>query len=151
MFVWGFGGVGGGGCSAPDERDLSAQLCPNFSKERKKERTFADRIQPTAEVTEKDFDLVMSVNVKSVFLGTQAVIPRLIEQGRGGSIVNIASVGVVRPRPGLVWYNASKGAVANVRLPLVPFVLPLHTSTNNKNPPPIPPTQTPNGNRQRKA
>lgn len=82
--------------------------------------------QPTTEVTEADFDLVMRVNVKSVFLGTQAVIPRLIEQGDGGSIVNIASVGASRPRPGLVWYNASKGAVANVRsFPLSPFFFPL--------------------------
>ena len=66
-------------------------------------------------MTEADFDLCFGVNVKSVFLGTQAVVPRLISQGRGGSVVNIASVGVSRPRPGLVWYNASKGAVANVR------------------------------------
>ena len=71
-------------------------------------------------MTEADFDLCFGVNVKSVFLGTQAVVPRLISQGRGGSVVNIASVGVSRPRPGLVWYNASKGAVANVR-----FFLPI--------------------------
>lgn len=79
-----------------------------------------ESIQPTTEVTESDFDLVMRVNVKSVFLGTQAVIPHLIAQGSGGSIINIASVGASRPRPGLVWYNASKAAVSNVR-PLIPF------------------------------
>ena len=73
------------------------------------------RNKPTLEVTEKEFDTVMSVNVKSVFLGTSAVVPKLIEQKQGGSIINIASVGATRPRPGLVWYNASKGAVANVR------------------------------------
>lgn len=71
--------------------------------------------KPTLEVTEREFDMVMNVNVKSVFLGTSAVVTKLLEQKQGGSIINIASVGVVRPRPGLVWYNASKGAVANVR------------------------------------
>lgn len=71
--------------------------------------------KPTLEVTEKEFDMVMNVNVKSVFLGTSAVVKKLLEQKQGGSIINIASVGATRPRPGLVWYNASKGAVANVR------------------------------------
>ena len=43
---------------------------------------------------------------------------RTANMKQGGSIVNIASIGAMRPRPGLVWYNASKGAVANVRLSL---------------------------------
>lgn len=41
-------------------------------------------------------------------------MPCLIEQGQGGSMINISSTGASRPRPGLVWYNASKGAVSNV-------------------------------------
>lgn len=65
-------------------------------------------------VTERDFDKCFNVNVKGVFFGASAFIPELIKQGQGGSIVNIASVGATRPRPGLVWYNASKGAVCNV-------------------------------------
>ncbi|KAA6409520.1 MAG: short-chain dehydrogenase reductase family [Trebouxia sp. A1-2] len=69
--------------------------------------------KPTLEVTEKEFDMVMNVNVKSIFLGTSAVVKRFLEQKQGGSIINIASVGATRPRPGLVWYNASKAAVAN--------------------------------------
>jgi NADP-dependent 3-hydroxy acid dehydrogenase YdfG len=56
----------------------------------------------------------MSVNVKSIFHSVAACVPVLIEQGRGGSIINVASVGATRPRPGLVYYNASKAAVANV-------------------------------------
>ena len=71
--------------------------------------------QPTLEVTEADFDRCFDVNVKGVFLGTSAVIRQLLEQKSGGSIINIASVGATRPRPGLVWYNSSKGAVWNVR------------------------------------
>ena len=73
------------------------------------------RDQPTLEVTEADFDKCFDVNVKSVYFGTAAIIRQLLEQKSGGSIINIASVGATRPRPGLVWYNSSKGAVWNVR------------------------------------
>jgi len=73
------------------------------------------RNKPTLEVTEAEFDCVMNVNVKSIFFSIGAVVPELQKRG-GGSIVNIASIGATRPRPGLVWYNASKGAVANVCL-----------------------------------
>lgn len=58
--------------------------------------------------------MVLSVNVKGVFLGSNAFVRQTMEQGSGGSIINISSVGAHRPRPGLVWYNASKAAVANV-------------------------------------
>jgi len=68
--------------------------------------------KPTAEVTEADFDKCFNVNVKSVFHSIAAAVPALEARG-GGAIVNIASIGATRPRPGLVWYNASKGAVAN--------------------------------------
>ena len=76
------------------------------------------RDQPTLEVTEADFDKCFDVNVKSVYFGTAAIIRQLLEQKSGGSIINIASVGATRPRPGLVWYNSSKGAVWNVRIRL---------------------------------
>ncbi|KAH8667710.1 hypothetical protein BGZ61DRAFT_498225 [Ilyonectria robusta] len=69
--------------------------------------------KPTVNVTERDFDKCFNVNVKGVFFGASAFIPELIKQGQGGTVVNIASVGATRPRPGLVWYNASKGAVCN--------------------------------------
>lgn len=57
---------------------------------------------------------MFNVNVKSIFLAAQVVMPKFIEQGQGGSMINISSTGASRPRPGLVWYNASKGAVTNV-------------------------------------
>ncbi|KAK5054467.1 hypothetical protein LTR84_001358 [Exophiala bonariae] len=68
--------------------------------------------KPTLEVTEAEFDKVMSVNVKSIYLSILSTLPVLKERG-GGSIINISSIGAMRPRPGLVWYNASKSAVAN--------------------------------------
>jgi 3-oxoacyl-[acyl-carrier protein] reductase len=69
------------------------------------------RNQPLLEVSESDFDLVYAVNVKSIFWTAQAAIPVLRRQGRGGSIINISSTAGLRPRPGLVWYNGTKGAV----------------------------------------
>ena len=70
--------------------------------------------QPTLEVSESEFDRCFDVNVKGVYFGTSTVIPRLLGQGRGGSAINIASVGATRPRSGLVWYDSSKGAIWNV-------------------------------------
>jgi hypothetical protein len=70
----------------------------------------------TVDVTEEEFERVFDVNVKGVYLGCQAWVNQAIERKEGGVIINIASVGATRPRPGLVWYNASKGAVWNVSI-----------------------------------
>lgn len=68
------------------------------------------RNRPMLEVTEEEFDRVFAVNVKSIYLTTRAVLPQFREIG-GGVILNIGSTAGIRPRPGLAWYNASKGAV----------------------------------------
>jgi 3-oxoacyl-[acyl-carrier protein] reductase len=68
------------------------------------------RNKPVLEVTEAEFDRVYAVNVKSIYWSVQEFVPYFREQG-GGSFINIASTAGVRPRPGLVWYNGSKGAV----------------------------------------
>ena len=68
------------------------------------------RNKPMLDVTEEEFDRVFAVNVKSIYLMAQAVVPHFRAQG-SGNIVNIGSTAGLRPRPGLVWYNASKGAV----------------------------------------
>lgn len=68
------------------------------------------RNKPVLEVTEAEFDRVYAVNVKSIYWSVQAFVPYFRAQG-GGVFVNIASTAGVRPRPGLVWYNGSKGAV----------------------------------------
>lgn len=62
-------------------------------------------------ISVEEFDAVFAVNVRGVFLGCKHVIPVMIEQGRGGAIINIASIGSIAPRPGVTPYNASKGAV----------------------------------------
>ncbi|PSN68867.1 3-ketoacyl-reductase-like protein [Corynespora cassiicola Philippines] len=69
--------------------------------------------KPTVTVTEDEFDRTFNVNVKGVYLGCNAFVPQAIERKEGAVIINIASVGATRPRPGLVWYNASKGAIWN--------------------------------------
>lgn len=68
------------------------------------------RNRPMLEVDEASFDRIYAVNVKSIYLTAMHAVPVFRRQG-GGSFINIASTAGVRPRPGLTWYNGSKGAV----------------------------------------
>jgi 3-oxoacyl-[acyl-carrier protein] reductase len=71
------------------------------------------RNQSMITVSEAQFDRVFQVNVKSLFLTARHAVPVFRAQG-GGCFINIASTAGVRPRPGLVWYNGSKGAVITI-------------------------------------
>src|SRR3984893_3340332 len=66
--------------------------------------------RPMLEVEEDEFDRLMAVHVKSIFLFAHAVVA-LMRKQKSGVIINIGSTAGIRPRPGLTWYNASKGAV----------------------------------------
>lgn len=68
---------------------------------------------PMTEVDEATYERVFAVNVKSIYHMVQAVVPLMRERG-SGVILNIGSTAGVRPRPGLVWYNATKAAVNNI-------------------------------------
>lgn len=68
------------------------------------------RNRPIMEVDEATFDLMFRVNVKSIYFFVRAVAPVMRDAG-GGVIINIGSTAGIRPRPGLTWYNATKGAV----------------------------------------
>jgi 3-oxoacyl-[acyl-carrier protein] reductase len=68
------------------------------------------RNQPLLEVDEATYDRVFAVNVKSIYWSAQAAVPVLRARG-GGCFVNVASTAGLRPRPGLTWYNGTKGAV----------------------------------------
>lgn len=65
---------------------------------------------PLLDVDEATFDRVYDINVKSIFHMVHAVVP-LLRRQRSGVILNIGSTAGIRPRPGLTWYNSSKGAV----------------------------------------
>jgi 3-oxoacyl-[acyl-carrier protein] reductase len=68
--------------------------------------------KPMLEIDEKEFDRVFAVNVKGLFMFTQAAVPLM--KGKGGVVINIGSTAGIRPRPGLSAYNATKGAVHNL-------------------------------------
>ncbi len=63
---------------------------------------------PMETVTEEDFDRVVAVNMKSVYLTARSLVPHMKSRGTG-AILNVASTAGVSPRPRLNWYNASKG------------------------------------------
>ncbi|CAL5867099.1 uncharacterized protein PFLUO_LOCUS1311 [Penicillium psychrofluorescens] len=66
--------------------------------------------KPSETVSDKEFDLTMNVNVKSIFQSVAVIVPHFLSQGEG-VFVNIASTSAIRPRPELAWYAASKAAV----------------------------------------
>ncbi|WP_415400695.1 glucose 1-dehydrogenase [Tateyamaria sp. SN3-11] len=59
-------------------------------------------------VSEEDFDRVLAVNAKSVYLTARSFVPHM-KSRKAGAILNVASTAGVSPRPNLNWYNASKG------------------------------------------
>ena len=60
------------------------------------------------DVEEQEFDRVLAVNAKSVYLAAKIIVPHMKANG-SGAILNMASTAGVSPRPRLSWYNASKG------------------------------------------
>jgi 3-oxoacyl-[acyl-carrier protein] reductase len=79
---------------------------------------------PTEEVGEDDFDRIVAVNMKAIYLAAKEVVPRFKSRKRG-VILNMASTAGVSPRPRLSWYNASKGwvitATRSLAVELAPF------------------------------
>jgi len=79
---------------------------------------------PMETVSEADFDRVMAVNMKSIYLIARAVVPQM-KAAKSGNILNIASTAGLSPRPNLNWYNASKGwvitATKAMAVELAPF------------------------------
>lgn len=79
---------------------------------------------PMEDVSEDEFDRVLNVNIKSVYLTARAFVPHF-KTRKTGAILNIASTAGVSPRPNLNWYNASKGwmitATKTMAIELAPF------------------------------
>src|SRR3546814_1414424 len=93
----------------------------------------AHRRKPMLEVSEAELDRILAVNVKGLFHTANAAVPVFRARG-GGAIVNIASTAAVRPRPGLTWYNASKGAVTTLTKSMAIELAPDKIRVNAVNP-----------------
>ncbi len=91
------------------------------------------RNRPALEVGEDEFDKCFAVNVKSLYLATVHATPVFRAQG-GGSFITIASTAGLRPRPGLTWYNASKGAAITLSKSLAAELGPDNIRVNCINP-----------------
>ena len=80
--------------------------------------------QPLESLDEDEFDRILAVNVKAIYLSARVVVP-LMKANKSGVILNIASTAGVSPRPRLAWYNASKGwvitATRAMAVELAPF------------------------------
>lgn len=91
------------------------------------------RNRPALEVSEDDFDKCFAVNMKSIYLATIHAVPAFRVNG-GGVFINIASTAGVRPRPGLTWYNGSKGAAITTSKSLAAELGPDNIRVNCINP-----------------
>ncbi len=91
------------------------------------------RNQPALDVSEEDFDRCYAINVKSIYLSTIYATP-IFRAAGGGSFINIASTAGLRPRPGLTWYNGSKGAAITTSKSLAAELGPDNIRVNCINP-----------------
>lgn len=69
---------------------------------------------PFFDISEEEFDRILRVNVKGVFLGCQVFGKYLVDRGEGGSIINLGSMSGIVPLSRVITYSASKGAVHNL-------------------------------------
>ncbi|MEP1765788.1 MAG: SDR family oxidoreductase [Sulfitobacter sp.] len=88
---------------------------------------------PMEQISEADFDRVMAVNCKSVYLTSRYIVP-LMKNRSTGSILNVASTAGVSPRPNLSWYNASKGWMNNATRGMAVELAPSGIRVNALNP-----------------
>ncbi len=85
------------------------------------------------EVSEADFDRVLRVNAKAIFLTARFFVPAMRAR-RAGAILNVASTAAVSPRPRLSWYNASKGWVVTATKAMAIELAPFGVRVNALNP-----------------
>ena len=88
---------------------------------------------PLDEISEADFDRVVAINIKSVYLTARALVPHM-KANKAGAILNVASTAAVSPRPRLSWYNASKGWMVNATKSMAVELAPLGIRVNAINP-----------------
>ena len=91
------------------------------------------RNQPMLDVSEEEFDRIYQVNVKSLFLSARHAVPHFRKK-HNGAFITIASTAGVRPRPGLTWYNGSKGAAITTSRSMAAELAPHNIRVNVINP-----------------
>lgn len=89
--------------------------------------------QPMLNVSEEFFDRLFAVNVKSIYHSAVHCVPVFRRQKRG-CFINIGSTAAVRPRPGLTWYNGTKGAVTLITKSMAVELAPDKIRVNSINP-----------------
>jgi 3-oxoacyl-[acyl-carrier protein] reductase len=89
--------------------------------------------QPLEALADEDFERVLAVNVRSIYLTARAFVPAM-KARRRGAILNIASTAGVSPRPRLTWYNASKGWVITATRSMAVELAPFGVRVNALNP-----------------
>ena len=94
---------------------------------------YTHKNQSLMTVSEDDFDRIYAVNVKAIYLATMGIVP-VFEARGGGVIINTASTAGVRPRPGLTWYNGSKGAAIILTKSMAAELAPKNIRVNAINP-----------------
>ena len=90
-----------------------------------------ERNAPFWEVTEKDYDFVMNINLRGTFFATQAFVQHLRDSKRPGKIINVSSVHEELPFPNFASYSASKGALKMLMRNLSVELAPLGITVNN--------------------
>lgn len=88
---------------------------------------------PMEDVSEEDFDNVLRVNAKSVYLTARHLVPHM-KTNKLGAILNIASTAGISPRPNLNWYNASKGWMITATKAMAVELAPFGVRVNALNP-----------------
>lgn len=91
------------------------------------------RPTPLENVSDTDFERVVNVNMRSIFIASQLVVPNMKARNTG-CILNIASTAGVSPRAGLTWYNASKGWVITATRSMAVELAPCNIRVNALNP-----------------
>ncbi|WP_417808458.1 SDR family oxidoreductase [Thioclava sp.] len=89
--------------------------------------------KPMEDVSEDEFDRVLAVNAKSVYLCARHIVP-LMKAAGTGAILNVASTAGVSPRPNLSWYNASKGWMITATRAMAVELAPMGIRVNAINP-----------------
>ena len=89
--------------------------------------------QPLEDLDPREFERVLAVNVRSVYLTARAFVPAM-KRRRRGAILNIGSTAGVSPRPQLTWSNASKGWVITATRSMAVELAPYGVRVNALNP-----------------